>query len=200
VIRTIESLRETGADLSYSGAAAARPALHRAATRLFGSWQAALIEAGVNPEMIRRRRCWTDEAILEKLRQMAARGADFSWTAVASGPDRALAAAAVKKCRFGSWQAALCAAGVAETTAVRRIRRWDARTVEAAISRRRLEGLPLNAKAVEREEPSLFAAARRRFGSWNAALMAAGVDPATVVVRKRHHLGGMTERRPMTDE
>ncbi len=184
IVRTIEALRETGADLSYSGAGAARPALHRAAIRLFGSWQAALTAAGVNPEMVRRRRQWTSEAIVERLRQMAARGADLSWTAVAYGPERALAAAAVKKCRFGSWQAALGAAGVATEVNARRIRRWDARTIEEAIRRRRIEGLALNAKAVEREEPALFAAGRRRFGSWNAALMVAGVDPATVMMRR----------------
>lgn len=36
---------------------------------------------------------------------------------------------------------------------------------------------PLNSSIVQRNDPSLFNAARRRFGSWPRALQAAGLDP-----------------------
>jgi len=184
VVRTIQSLYEAGADLSYSGVRASRASLHRAAVRRFGSWRAALMAAEVNPDRVRRRRCWTDVAIVERIRQLAQRGSDLSWTAIVHSPDRALAAAAVRSCHFGSWQAALREAGVGDPSLVRRVARWDTDSVVATIRRRRAESLPLNAKAVEKELPSLFAAARRRFGGWNEALRAAGVDPETVVLRK----------------
>jgi len=139
---------------------------------------------------VRRRRRWTDGAILERIRQLVERGSDLSWTAVVHSPERALAATAVRSCHFGSWQAALREAGVGDPSSVRRITRWDTEAIVATIRRRRVESLPLNAKAVERELPALFAAARRRFGSWNEALRAAGIDPATVVLRKVRRASG----------
>jgi hypothetical protein len=137
----------------------------------------------VDPHAVRRRRRWTREAILDRIRDLASGGADLSWTAVAHGSDRALAAAAVKPSGFGSWDAALGEAGVGDVAMLRRSRRWSARTIVAAIARRRGDGLQLNAKAVEGDEAALITAARRRFGSWSAALEAAGVDPDLVAIR-----------------
>lgn len=189
VVASIETLRETGADLSYSGVAEARGSLHSAGVRLFGAWHAALVAAGVNPATVRRRRRWTSEAVVQRIRQLADSGADLSWTAVAHGPDRALAAAAVKQCRFGAWETALSEAGIRDTSPLRRTRRWDARTIRAAILARRQEGLAVNAKAVERDEPALIAAARRRFGSWSGALEHAGIDPELVSLRRSSSRG-----------
>lgn len=174
----------TGADLSYAGAVSTRRALHRAAVRLFGSWSAALEAAGVPPDSVRRRRHWSRETILDRIVQLAAMGADLSWTAVSSGPDRAMASAAVKRCHFGSWKAALEAAGISSGSGVSRQKRWTEEDILEAVRARRTESLPLNAKAVERDAPALFAAARRRFGSWSGTLIAAGVDPSTIALRR----------------
>jgi len=183
VVASIQTLRENGADLSYSGAASSRSSLHSAGVRLFGSWHRALCEAGVDADAVRRRRRWNRQAILERIRHLASGGADLSWTAMAHGPERALVAAAVKPSGFGSWDAALGEADVGDVEVLRRSRRWSARTIVSDIVRRRRDGLQLNAKAVERDEPALITAARRTFGSWSAALVAAGIDPDLVAVR-----------------
>lgn len=184
IIRSIQALREAGADLSYTGARGARSNLHRAAVRHFGSWRRALESAGVDPNTVGRRRRWTNALILERIQHLARLGGDLSWTAVVKSPDRAMALAAVRSCHFGSWQEALRRAGVAKNAVTRRIGRWTRWDVVDAIRQRRHESLPLNAKAVEKETPALIAAARRRFGSWTEALRAAGVEPETVVLRK----------------
>ncbi len=182
ILRSIDALHEAGADLSYSAVHRDRGALYAAAIRLFGDWSSALRESGVTPARVRRRQRWTDEGLIERIASMAAAGHDLSWTAVINGPDRMVAYAAARSCHFGSWQAALAAAGITERT--RRRRRWDARSISRAVLTRRREGLPLNAKAVERDEPALIAAARRIFGTWNDALKASAIDPETVALRK----------------
>lgn len=58
--------------------------------------------------------------------------------------------------------------------------RWNPEVVTRAIQDRASASKPLNAKAVEVENSRLIAAARRLFGNWNSALVAAGVDPASV--------------------
>jgi putative transcriptional regulator len=52
--------------------------------------------------------------------------------------------------------------------------------VISSIQSRREQGLPLNYQAVVRDDEKLTGAARRLFGSWNNALTAAGIDPASV--------------------
>lgn len=59
-------------------------------------------------------------------------------------------------------------------------RRWTQETVISTIQRYAKDSLPLNAQSVIDTDGGLWAAARRLFGSWNAALQAAKIDPATV--------------------
>lgn len=58
--------------------------------------------------------------------------------------------------------------------------RWDQESVKRAIQDRAASSERLNAKAVEMENSRLIAAARRLYGNWNNALLAAGVDPTSV--------------------
>ena len=58
--------------------------------------------------------------------------------------------------------------------------KWSKELVIAAIRRRHAGGLPLNYQAVVCDNEKLAGAARRYFGSWDAALAAAGHDPDTI--------------------
>jgi hypothetical protein len=146
-----------------------------AARRQFGSWRRALIVAGVIAPGERRRNQgakWTRQRVLAAMQDRYVRGLPLTIDS-----DRSLASAAVKY--FGNWYAARVAAGVPVGKQPKPRRRWTAATVLAAIRDREQQGLPL--KGIQRLDNSLASAAKRYFGSWNQALIAAGKD---VIPRK----------------
>lgn len=59
-------------------------------------------------------------------------------------------------------------------------KRWSKALVIAALQERKAAGKALNYQAVVVDDERLAGAARRRFGSWDAALVAAGLDPADI--------------------
>jgi hypothetical protein len=135
--------------------------LNSAACRYFGGWRKALLAAGLPAKPFRE---WTPERVVEAIRVRFQQGRMLENV---RREDSGLEYAG-KRC-FGSWQAALEAAGVSLP------HRWSAKRVLAEIQRRRQEGLPL--VGLCRREPALFSAASRYFGSWPAAMAAAGIDP-----------------------
>ena len=75
---------------------------------------------------------------------------------------------------FGDWDKALRAAGFdPERMRIRRL--WDSEKVVERIHRMRAQNLPLYAAYAMKNQQDLFAGALRRYGSWNNALVAAGV-------------------------
>jgi hypothetical protein len=173
---------DAGQDLSYSGMTRENLPLLRAATRYLGSWQAAIEHAGLDYEEIRRYRSWTNERITERIRELYAKGEDLSWRYVSLTLDPSLAAAATKKNHFGSWRAALEAAGL-DYDQIRRYRDWSDDEVIRRVRDLYAQGTSLNAKKMEREYITLITAARRRFPSWDRTLQAAGLDYRNIVLR-----------------
>ncbi len=173
---------ETQQDLSYSGLSRENLPLLRAAARHFGSYPLAIAAAGLNYDDLRRYRHWTNERITDRLQELVSQGADLSWRHVSTKLDPTLAAAAVKRHHFGSWRAALEAAGLDYDT-IRRYHDWDEKEVVRRIRERHARGELLHAKALEREDTALITAARRRFPAWHASLTAAGLDYGQIVLR-----------------
>nr|CAA9212763.1 hypothetical protein AVDCRST_MAG63-55 [uncultured Armatimonadetes bacterium] len=173
---------EVEEDLSYSGMARENLSLLRAATRYFGTWQEAVEFAGLNYDEIRKYKVWTDKRITERIRELHARGEDLSWRHVSLGLDPSLAAAATKKSHFGSWKAALEAAGL-NYDDIRRYQDWNDDEVLRRVRDLYAQGKRLNAKTMEQENITLITAARRRFPSWDRALAAAGLDYRGIVMR-----------------
>jgi len=182
IVGEILRRHETAQDLSYSGVTKDNLPLLRAATRYFGSWQEAVEHAGLSYDEYRRYKAWTNDRIIDRIRELYAQGKDLSWRYVSLTLDPSLAAAATKKNHFGSWRAALDAAGV-DYDAVRRYRDWSDDEVLQRIRERYAEGRPLNAKTLEKENIALLTAARRRFPSWDKTLAAAGLDYKGIVLR-----------------
>ena len=173
---------ETQQDLSYSGLSRENLPLLRAATRHFGSYPIAIAAAGLDYDAMRRYRRWTSARIIARLQELSGAGADLSWRHVSTRLDPTLAAAAVKRHHFGSWRAALEAAGL-DYDAIRRYQDWDEQEVVRRIQARHGRGEHLHAKALEREDTALITAARRRFPTWHASLEAAGFDYSEIVLR-----------------
>jgi hypothetical protein len=169
-------------DLSYSAMTREDLPLLRAATRYLGSWEAAITHSGLDYSEIRRYRSWTNEKIIERIRELYADGKDLSWRYVSLTLDPGLAAAATKKSHFGSWRAALEASGIDYDT-VRRYRDWSHEEVLRRVRGMYAEGKSLNAKSLEQQDITLITAARRRFPSWHRTLVAAGLDYREIVLR-----------------
>ena len=98
-----------------------------------------------------------------------------------------LKSAAVRE--FGSWSAALAAAGLEPTNYIRRRvvaqkekkkGGWDKDRVRKAILHRYALGLPLYGNAVLRDDRTLFFAGRTWFKNWSQALAFAGFDPVQI--------------------
>lgn len=161
--------------LSYGEVQKNNLRLLRAATRYFGSWQSAVEFAGLDYEQIRRYRVWTKDRITEQIRKYHSEGRDLSWRHVSTDLDPALAAAAIRPNRFGSWEAALTATGL-EYEEIRRHRRWDPTVVVDELRRLHENGSSLRVTDAAEQCPALVAAARRRFEGWYEAVEAAGLD------------------------
>jgi hypothetical protein len=79
--------------------------------------------------------------------------------------------------RFGSWRKAIEAAGLNYDEVVQR-QKWTPEKIIAEIKRLYMEGKDLSITAMQRSYPNLVAIAQspRYFGSWRAAVEAAGLD------------------------
>jgi hypothetical protein len=152
--------------------------LFEAARRLFGGWKEALCCAGIELRRVNKRskpRRLDREKILADLLQRHKAEHSMRWTHVCM-EDRALATAA--KNAFNGWRRALVAAGLLSPLEPRlHPNKWNRQNVIEGIQQRYQEGKCLHYKGVGRDDGGLLYAARRHFGSWNNALVAAGVEP-----------------------
>jgi hypothetical protein len=151
-----------------------------AARRHFGSWNGAIMAAGVNPARMRRVNPWTRERVVEAILKRALVGEPLKGR---EGDLRMLIEAGVRL--FGSWPAAIAAAGVQEAALTaapappsrekpappRKPRvEWSAERIQATIEERRQAGKRVNVTSVRREQHCLFLAAKRVYGTWEQAL------------------------------
>ncbi len=139
--------------------------LFSAATRYCGSWKQALQAAGLEPK---RYRTWTRQRVIAAIQDRHVRGLPITRI---ERRNRSLATAA--RYYFGGWRDALEAAGLGEHyQPVRSPRDWHPQSVVAEIQECHQQGLPLT--KVWQQDPTLYSAAKKQFGSWRAALQAAG--------------------------
>ena len=186
VVSRIRQLASQGKDLNSHAIQRSEATLISAASRLFLSWDEALECAGIDPEVWRRRvPTWTRERVIEAIQTIRASGGKVSHTAL-----RRNSVSHAGCLLFCSWDDALRAAGlVPEQNRVRR-RPWTPDEIVQEIQRKSRAGEPLNARDVSPH--SLRSRGTEFFGSWDAALTAAGLDPARV---RRSKTRGNRRRR-----
>lgn len=153
--------------------------LYSAARRIFGSWRNAILAAGITPEHVLTWDRWSPARILAKIRAISRRQRPLTTDQV-DRRYRNLASAARR--HFGSWSKAVVAAGV-DPGRMQRVIRWTRERVIEAILTRALRSEPLVARLIDPR--SLVDAGQRFFGSWQAAVAAAGMDPRAVVMPPR---------------
>lgn len=156
--------------------------LFGAALRRFGSWREALRAAGIDPDSFRRYKDRSPQKIIAVLRadHRAGRPLNFNSTRRRDG---ALVGAALRK--FGSWDATLRAVGV-RPEAVRLARSWTPERVLKLVRAEHRARKPMNYKAVQTRIPGLVDAAAHRFGTWDATLRKAGLDPSRIRLGPRN--------------
>ena len=179
ILRTIHELHRRGVALNYASAIQADYGVVQMAAKLLGSWDQALRTAGYDPAQIRHaRRPWRRDEVLDLIHRRAAAG-----LSVKSYEVEPHSVEVASRRLFGSWRAALQAAGFGG--AIRRWPVWTKVSVVEGILLRQESGAELHCAAAAHEAKHLYEAARRLFGKWEHALEAAGIDPASVRRRCR---------------
>jgi hypothetical protein len=152
----------------------------RAGRRLFGSVRAAIVAAGCDPARVQARQRRTDEQIAAELRRLARERPDMSITELHTCH---LGMAA--KTRYRTLSAALERAGISNWP--RRLRQPLPTRAEVldALQRRHARDEPMHQNAIAASEPRLVKAAYKHFGTWRAALTAAGLDASARITPSR---------------
>ncbi len=184
ILQELRRFHKAGKDLSYNGLARQSQSLVSAAAYHFGSYRKAVEKAGIDYALVIRRPRWTRQQIIRLIKDARRRDEDLHWSAVTRRGDELgkAAFAALQPRLFGSWDRALHAAGL-DADEVSRYRRWDKNTIISELRARSRQSEPLNSGGIQADDPGLHAAAVRHFGSYDAALKAARLDPA--LVRRR---------------
>ncbi|HEX8234950.1 MAG TPA: hypothetical protein VF600_03255 [Abditibacteriaceae bacterium] len=183
IVAEIKRLHAEGAELNYATAENNHLNLVRAAAWHFGTWRRAVESAGIEYESISKYQRWNRERIVARIRELHSEGADLNWRAVSTEIDPPLAAAALRTNGFQSWRDAIRASGL-DINGVARYQAWDEERIIKDIKALHRAGLPLSSKAVQLRNQPLFCAARRRFGSWDEALAAAGLSVQDIRLRQ----------------
>ncbi|HEX8911011.1 MAG TPA: hypothetical protein VF796_01530 [Humisphaera sp.] len=194
IVKAVKKLYAQGRDLSYNAMAAKQQALVSAAAYHFGSYRRAVERAGVDYAEVTRRPRWTKQKIIALVKQGKRAGHDLHWSAVTRRRDELgrAAFASLQPRLFGSWDRALTAAGL-DADEVNRYRKWGRESILFDLRGRYKAHEPLNSGAIQRDDPGLHAAAVRHFGSYDAALKSAKIDPVKVRERKRWDKGEVSK-------
>jgi hypothetical protein len=179
ILQKLRRLHRAGKQVSYNAMCRRMQSLVSAAAYHFSSYRKAVQKAGIDYAEVTRRPHWTKQRVIQAIKRAKRNGEDLYWGAVSSRRDdlgRA-AFAALQKRLFGRWDRALQAAGL-DADEIARYRRWDRNSIIYELRSRAQDGEALNSGSIQQSDPGLHAAAVRRFGSYDGALRAAGLDPA----------------------
>ncbi len=186
ILVALRRLHKAGKDISYNHLAKRMQAIVSAAAYHFGSYRRAVEAAGVDYADVLQRPKWTRARIATVIKRASRKGEDLHWSAVSRRRDELgrAAFAALQDRLFGTWDAALRASGL-DPADVSRYRRWTRESISAELKRRLKKKNPLNSGSLQKTDPGLHAAAIRHFGSYDAALRSAGVNPKDIRRRKK---------------
>lgn len=190
VIRHLVERQAQGLPLTV-GANGVGLSMYGSARRIFGSWRNAIQAAGIAPQHVMTWERWSPARILVMIRHLARRKRPLSARQVDRQYHRLVTAA---RRHFGTWTKAMLAAGV-DPTKLQKVINWNPERVVETILMRALRNESLVARLVEPH--SLVEAGNRFFGGWQAAITAAGLDPALTVMPPRLNTrSGVAKSRP----
>ncbi|MEK7156473.1 MAG: hypothetical protein AAB790_01550 [Patescibacteria group bacterium] len=159
-----------GLTLSASEVQKEHQTLIWAATKYFGSggWRKALTYAGLDYREFDTRILWSKQSVVETIKQRKEQRLPLNVGSLKTPELRSLLSGAERV--FGSWEAAITAAGL-DYAYIRLNEGWDSKRVVNLIRGLRRINVWLNSYYVQQHHPHLFSAARRHFGSWPVAVL-----------------------------
>jgi len=181
VVDEISELARGKSPLYASWIAKNKSSLFNAARLRFGSWGDAIEAAGIDYTRIIKYRKWTMDDVIQSVRRMYRDGERLDCTYVRK-TGNGLYYAGVRY--FGSWRNTILAAGY-DYEKVMSNRYWNRKKIIRKILKRAENGNRLSHAAVRKEEKMLINASTKHFGSWEAAIQAAGFDYGTILLKKR---------------
>jgi hypothetical protein len=172
VLKSIAVLEAKGEKLNSGHMARFHPGLGYAGRQYFGSWEGAIKAAGLDYDSIRRKGFWTRAKLAERIRGLKRAGKPLHYSAAEASYGGLVGAA---NAHFGSWRKAIEGAGL-DYTKIKRQKEWSQKAIVREIKRMKREGLDLSTTIpVRAKYRILHAAAIRYFGTWAAAMKAAGL-------------------------
>ena len=182
VLDRIVELHRLGFDMNCKAAFDTDRVFAQARKR-FGSWDAALQRAGLDPAEIRLQlpfRVWSARRVVSDIKRRHREGLPLYAQQVEVGHDRDVELLWKGRQFFGSWEKAIRAAKIDyEEVRWRPPRKYPTpESVLMEIRKRKRLGKPLNVRKVRArgEDASLVGRAREYFGGWREAIKAAGYD------------------------
>jgi len=185
IIRQLRELKKEGEGLWNRAVRRASPYLDRAARRCFGSYQRAAKAAGIEQTSLKAPpyRFWSPQRIIGDLQALLRNGRDSLKPAnlIVDHP-RLLHAC---RRRFGTYRAALQAAAIPYAEVVRvTAPAMPGDEVIQRLQKQFERGKDMRYSTMSRAQPRLLNAARSRFGSYQAAMVAAKLSyPPTPPIR-----------------
>jgi hypothetical protein len=175
IIKLLRESKRAGKELHWSAVTKRRDELGKAAfaslqPRLFGKWERALRDAGLDADKISRYRRWNKNNVIAALRSRVRKSQGLNSGAL-QRHDPGLHAAAVR--HFVGYDLALRAAKI-DPAKIRQRRVWTKVDVKRGIKQVKRSGKSLSDSFIRRDQPALYGAATRLFGSFAAARAAAG--------------------------
>jgi hypothetical protein len=175
IIKLLKESKRAGHKLHWSAVTKRRDELGKAAfaalqPRLFGKWDRALRDAGLDADKINRYRKWNKRSVVAELRSRLRKSQGLNSGAL-QRHDPGLHAAAVR--HFDGYDQALRAAKI-DPSKIRQRRIWAKFDVIRTIRQVRRSGKSLSDSFIRRDQPALYGAAVRLFGSFSAARSKAG--------------------------
>lgn len=173
LVREIIAKRSNGDTLTQQAVFRTNRDLFYSAIDHFGGWYQALGSIGINPEDITYK-SWSRAKILEEIRDIHERGESLRRTAIER--HHPPLSGAIRRVYEENWDDAIRDAGFDP----QKIRRGSPRNptwVIQELQRMKREGEPINTHYLSRFNSPLENAARKFFGSWTQAVIAAGFNP-----------------------
>jgi hypothetical protein len=176
IIKLIKEAKRKSHDLHWSAVTKRRDELGKAAfaslqPRLFGRWDRALQAAGLDSDDVARYRKWDRNSIVFELKSRSQNRQPLNSGSIQQ-EDPGLHAAAVR--HFGSYDKSLHAAKL-DPAEVRQRHTWTKPEVLKALKAAAKDGKHLSDSSIRREDPALYGAAIRLFGTFTSARDAAHI-------------------------
>ena len=125
------------------------------------------------------KRIWQPEMIVEHIQSRHGRERLNSHYYATTYPDVYAAAERL----FGSWKVAIEAAGL-DYSKICRYKKWSREKVIRQIKEAHVKGRLINSNAKQKNNKPLYMAAVKRFGNWENAVKAAGIDYDEIRIRR----------------